>query len=245
MSAGSFAAILLNRSIESAVSALAVLMTGAAYIPIDLSCPIHRLEAILDDAKPLILIAHGELARSLSPKGGPIIITLDGYDWTKSGGLDGRSSAGEEQTAYLIYTSGSTGRPKGVVVPHRAIVNHIQWMQQTFQLSAGDRVLQQTSFGFDVAMWEFFGTLCSGGRLVIPADKNFDLARTVDTIVREKITVLQLVPSLLRILVKRAGVRGLPELAPRLLRRRTDARRSAWTILRLAGGIATQHVRPD
>jgi amino acid adenylation domain-containing protein len=198
LSAGSFAAILMSRSIESAVSALAVLMTGAAYIPIDSSCPIHRLEAILDDAKPLILIAHCDLVRSLSLKGGPIIIALDGYDWTQSGGLEGRSSAGEEQAAYLIYTSGSTGRPKGVVVPHRAIMNHIQWMQQTFQLDVGDRVLQQTNFGFDVAMWEFFGTLCSGARLVIPADKEFDLARTIDTIVQEKITVLQLVPSLLR-----------------------------------------------
>lgn len=97
-------------------------------------------------------------------------------------------------------------------------------MQQKFQLNDGDRVLQQTSFGFDVAIWEVFGTLCSGGRLVIPADKDFDLARTVDTIIREKITVLQLVPSLLRNPFERAGVCELPELASRLLRRRTDAR---------------------
>lgn len=205
LSTGSFAAILLNRSIDSAVSALAVLMTGAAYIPIDSGCPIDRLEAILDDAKPLILIAHGDLARSLSPKGGHIIITFDNYDWSRRGGLDARPSAGGEQAAYLIYTSGSTGRPKGVVVPHRAIVNHIQWMQQAFRVGVDDRVLQQTSFGFDVAMWEFFGTLSSGACLVIPSDKDFDPARTVETIVRERITVLQLVPSLLRILTSAPG----------------------------------------
>lgn len=201
LSAGSFAAILLNRSIESAVSALAVVMTGAAYIPIDPGCPIHRLEAILDDARPLMLIAHRELVRSLPPTGGPQVIILDDFDWTRSGGLENPPDAGEEQAAYLIYTSGSTGRPKGVVVPHRAIANHIQWMQQTFPLNAGDRVLQQTSFGFDVAVWEFFGALCAGATLVIPTDMHFDLARTLDTISREGITVLQLVPSLLRALL--------------------------------------------
>src|ERR1700754_3817142 len=74
-------------------------------------------------------------------------------------------------------------------------------MQQTFPLNRGDRVLQQTSFGFDVAVWEFFGTLCAGATLVIPTDMHFDLARTVDTISREKITVLQLLLSLLRALL--------------------------------------------
>jgi amino acid adenylation domain-containing protein len=201
LSAGSFAAILLNRSVESAVSALAVLMTGAAYIPIDPAGPIQRRDAILGDAKPLMLIAHSDLAHSLPPKGLPIVITLDAYDWSRSGGLDNPPSAGDEQAAYLIYTSGSTGLPKGVVVPHRAILNHIQWMQQTFPLNVGDRVLQQTSFGFDVAVWEFFGTLCAGATLVIPTDIHFDLARTLDTISREKICALQLVPSLLRALV--------------------------------------------
>jgi amino acid adenylation domain-containing protein len=144
-----------------------------------------------------MLIAHSDLVRSLPPTG-TVVITLDGYDWTRSGGLDNPPSVDEEQAAYLIYTSGSTGLPKGVVVPHRAIVNHIQWMQQTFPLNVGDRVLQQTSFGFDVAVWEFFGTLCTGATLVIPTDIYFDLARTIDTISREQITVLQLVPSLLR-----------------------------------------------
>jgi amino acid adenylation domain-containing protein len=201
LSAGSFAAVLLNRSIESAVSALAVLMTGAAYIPIDPGCPINRLNAILHDAKPLMLIAHSDLARSLPPKGAPMVIILDGYDWTRSGGLENPPSVGGERAAYLIYTSGSTGLPKGVVVPHRAIVNHIQWMQQTFPLNVGDRVLQQTSFGFDVAVWEFFGTLCTGATLVIPTDIYFDMRRTLDTIAREKITVLQVVPSLLRALL--------------------------------------------
>ena len=205
LSTGRFAAILLNRSIDSAVSALAVLMTGAAYIPINSNCPIHRLEAILDDARPLILIKQGDLAPAVSPEGGPAIITLDDFDWKQGCEPHDRPRTSGEQAAYLIYTSGSTGRPKGVVVPHRAIVNHIQWMQQTFELGTRDRVLQQTSFGFDVAMWEFFGTLSIGACLVIPSDKDFDLARTVDTIVREQITVLQLVPSLLRILTSAPG----------------------------------------
>jgi len=61
-----------------------------------------------------------------------------------------------EGLAYVLYTSGSTGTPKGVMIPHRGIVNRLQWMQEAYGLTAEDRVLQKTPFGFDVSVWEFF-----------------------------------------------------------------------------------------
>ncbi|NIU19183.1 MAG: AMP-binding protein, partial [Actinobacteria bacterium] len=72
-----------------------------------------------------------------------------------------------EELAYVIYTSGSTGRPKGAMNSHRAIVNRLLWMQETYGLTADDRVLQKTPFSFDVSVWELFWPLMTGARLVV------------------------------------------------------------------------------
>ncbi|MFP2902355.1 amino acid adenylation domain-containing protein, partial [Corallococcus sp. 4LFB] len=103
--------------------------------------------------------------------------------------------------AYVLYTSGSTGQPKGVLVSHRSLVNHATWMGSTFALKAGDRQLQLAALGFDASAAELFSTLLSGATLVLaPPDVPRDTALLADLLSRQRITVLQAVPSVLRFL---------------------------------------------
>src|SRR6185369_6949612 len=108
--------------------------------------------------------------------------------------------------AYMIYTSGSTGRPKGVLISHRAICNHMHWMQSEFAFTAADRVLQKTPLSFDPSVWELFAPVMAGARLIMAQPEGHrDPGYLVETIRREQVTVLQLVPSLLRQLLAEPG----------------------------------------
>ncbi|MBN1238421.1 MAG: amino acid adenylation domain-containing protein, partial [Gammaproteobacteria bacterium] len=116
-------------------------------------------------------------------------------------GLDPHRDTDAESAAYVIYTSGSTGRPKGVVVPHSAVMNHMRWLAEEMELGAGDRVLQKTPLGFDAAGTELWAPLIAGGAVLMaePGGQR-DAGYLVEEITRERATVLQLVPSLLRVL---------------------------------------------
>jgi amino acid adenylation domain-containing protein len=104
--------------------------------------------------------------------------------------------------AYVIFTSGSTGRPKGAMNAHRGIVNRLLWMQETYALQPGERVLQKTPFSFDVSVWEFFWPLSVGATLVVAKpDGHRDSAYLVDVVQRERIDVMHFVPSMLRFLL--------------------------------------------
>src|SRR5262249_40432982 len=102
-----------------------------------------------------------------------------------------------ENLVYLLYTSGSTGKPKGVMVTHRSLSNHMLWMQEVFQWSASDRVLQKTPFSFDASVWEFYAPLLAGACLVLARPSGHrDSAYLVETIMQEQISTLQVVPTL-------------------------------------------------
>ncbi|MGY2281642.1 AMP-binding protein, partial [Pseudomonas monsensis] len=101
-------------------------------------------------------------------------------------------------TAYVIYTSGSTGQPKGVINEHAGVVNRLLWMQDAYQLTAADSVLQKTPFSFDVSVWEFFWPLMTGARLVMARPEGHkDPQYLSEVIEREHITTLHFVPSML------------------------------------------------
>jgi amino acid adenylation domain-containing protein len=113
------------------------------------------------------------------------------------------SEVKSENLAYVIYTSGSSGQPKGVMISHRAICNHMSWMQTAFPMNETDRVLQHASLCFDASVWEFFVPLSSGARLVLAHQGSYqDPAYLVRLMAEQKVTVLQLVPSLLQILLE-------------------------------------------
>ncbi|WP_051773736.1 non-ribosomal peptide synthetase [Streptomyces sp. NRRL S-237] len=194
-------AVALHRSTEMVVSLLAVLKSGAAYLPVDPSLPADRIAYLLSDAEPVLLLADDEAAAAL-----PAMADLPRLD---PGALpDGDTAAAVRaplpaHPAYVIYTSGSTGRPKAVVVEHSAIVNRLLWMQDRYRLGADDRVLQKTPFGFDVSVWEFFWPLITGAALVVAEPGGHkDPAYLTRVIQEEAVTTVHFVPSMLAAFVE-------------------------------------------
>ncbi|MFN8517203.1 MAG: amino acid adenylation domain-containing protein [Chloroflexia bacterium] len=196
---GVLVGICMERSLDMVVALLGVLKAGGAYIPVDPGYPRERIALMLDDSQAPVLLTQAALVGQL-PAGERRVIALDGEAWPEAiehNATDTRSALPEDP-AYVIYTSGSTGRPKGVVIPHRAIVNHMRWFQATFRLDTDDRVLQKTPFSFDASVWEFYAPLLVGARLVIArAGGHQDTGYLTRIIAERRITILQLVPTLL------------------------------------------------
>jgi amino acid adenylation domain-containing protein len=159
----------LERSMETAVAVLGVLKAGGAYVPLDPAYPHKRLSRVLEDAKPLVVLTQRRLLERL-PEGAGRAICLDD-DWGRGAGTEPAGGvgcgAGPENLAYVLYTSGSTGAPKGVAMPHRALVNLVEWQRRNSRLGRGARTLQFTSLGFDVSFQEMFATWSTGGTLVL------------------------------------------------------------------------------
>src|ERR1051326_3825530 len=202
----SLVGICLERSLEMVIAMLGVLKAGAAYVPLDPGYPEARLEYMLNSSALQLVVTMAGAGEKVRCVNGIELVTLDfrqEIEGTGNGPTKTRESVGSESSAYVIYTSGSTGDPKGVVVTHGAIRNHMAWMQQEFPLSAADRVLQKTVFSFDASIWEFYAPLLAGGCLVMarPGGQQ-DAEYLVRCIEQEEITVLQLVPSQLRMLLE-------------------------------------------
>ncbi|MFB6849849.1 amino acid adenylation domain-containing protein [Streptomyces sp. NPDC056373] len=156
--------IALPRTAELLVAVLAVLKSGAAYLPLDPAYPAGRLAYIVDDAGPVVVLATAETARAL-PHGTPL---LDPQDSGSSNRTDPPATAPTaDNLAYITYTSGSTGRPKGVLATHRNAVEFVEWTHAAFGPQRLARVLFSTSLNFDVSVFEIFSPLLCGGRIEI------------------------------------------------------------------------------
>src|SRR5689334_410589 len=201
--------ICLERSLEMVIGMLAVLKAGAAYVPLDPSYPEQRLRLMVEDAGVEVLLTEAEWVEKLGGGARQQMICL-GREWAEIGKESSgavASSASAENLAYVIYTSGSTGRPKGVMVSHGSLSNHMFWMVERFPLSHNDRVLQKTSFTFDASVWEFYAPLLSGAQLVLarPGSQQ-DSSALVKQMIEQQISVLQVVPTLLQMLVDEADL---------------------------------------
>jgi len=185
-------ALLLERSADFIVSALAVLKAGGAYLPLDSSTPADREAFIVADAGAPLLITHRDKAAAVSVSGCRVI-ELDGADCIAIDAEATDFEAAEvssERLAYVIYTSGSTGRPKGVEITHGNLLNLIAWHQQAFGVSAEDRASQVAGLGFDAAGWEIWPHLTAGASLHI-ADEATRRSpqRLFDWLLSERISV--------------------------------------------------------
>jgi amino acid adenylation domain-containing protein len=200
--ADTFVAVCLERSVEMVVALLAVLKAGGAYVPLDPQSPPDRLAVILDDVAPLLVITTSA-SRDVLPAE---IRTFElDQEWTALLSESDDNPAQPvlpDQLAYVLYTSGSTGKPKGVMISHRSICNHQLWMQRTFPLTEQDKVLQKTVFTFDASIWELFSPLMAGARLVMarPGGQQ-DSSYLVQAVLEHNVTVLQVVPSMLTLLL--------------------------------------------
>jgi amino acid adenylation domain-containing protein len=196
------AGVVIERSSDLVMALLAVLKAGGAYIPMDLEAPPERIAYMVEQSKARLVITLGRHLERLQVSGIPVLV-LDQLDWsTLESTSNPQPIAGLENLAYVLYTSGTTGRPKGVMVPHRAVVTHMLWMENAFPVGPGDAVLQRTSTNFDASVWEFYAPLLAGARLVLsPPALAAETRAVVQTILDQKVTVVQVVPSLLRLLL--------------------------------------------
>ncbi|MFI7108503.1 amino acid adenylation domain-containing protein [Nonomuraea sp. NPDC050227] len=182
--------VCMERGLDLPVVLLGVMAAGGAYLPLDPADPEERRRGMLADA------------------GAATVLTAAG-----SGGGFTPPSVREDNLAYVIFTSGSTGRPKGVGVSHRAIVNRLRWMQDTFQLTPQDRVLHKTPTTFDVSVWELFWPLITGATMVIARPGGHrDTAYLRDLIKTENITTTHFVPSMLQAFLEEEGIRLPPRI---------------------------------
>jgi amino acid adenylation domain-containing protein len=150
---------------------LGILKSGGAYVPLDPNYPTERLQYMLEDAAPQVLLTQKGLRDAL-PATQAEVLELDEKlkEFAADRGENLPAAAlgvGAGNLVYVIYTSGSTGRPKGTGMAHRSMVNLIEWHRNIFGDGAGQRVLQFAALSFDVAFQEIFSTLCTGGTLVL------------------------------------------------------------------------------
>ena len=200
--------ICLERSLELVIGLLGILKAGGAYVPLDPTYPAERLRVIVAEAG-ISVVVTAERFRKLLPLAEVKSISVDA-DWSEIADASAENPTNDTvpgNLAYVIYTSGSTGTPKGSMIPHEGICNRLLWMQETYQLTAADSVLQKTPFTFDVSVWEFFWPLLTGARLVLarPGAQG-DSQYLVDLIQREEITTLHFVPSMLAAFLEDSGV---------------------------------------
>ena len=207
--------ILAERSVEMVLALLAVLKTGAAYVPLDPDYPDERLAYMMADSGLGLLLAQPALAAraaTLAPTAR--VLALD------EALIAGRAEAPPEvawhpeQLAYVIYTSGSTGRPKGAANRHSALGNRLAWMQQAYGLQASDTVLQKTPFSFDVSVWEFFWPLAQGAQLVLAGPgEHREPERLVQLIEAHEVSTLHFVPSMLHAFLSHLETQPTPRCA--------------------------------
>jgi amino acid adenylation domain-containing protein len=201
--------ISMERSLEMVIGILAILKAGGAYLPLDPSYPKERLAFMMADAQVSILLTQSYLLETLPSQQDTQVICLDRY-WQKQQTFAHQSIQNPKSKiqnlanlAYVIYTSGSTGTPKGVLNTHLGLSNRLLWMEDEYDLSARDRVLQKTPFSFDVSVWEFLWSLFRGASLVLAKPEGHrDSVYLVDLIASEQITTLHFVPSMLQVFLE-------------------------------------------
>jgi amino acid adenylation domain-containing protein/non-ribosomal peptide synthase protein (TIGR01720 family) len=199
-------------SCDRVVAMLAVLRAGAAYVPLDLEQPRERCAAILAEGRVRIVIADAAAAQAEWPeKTAIVVLRPDLFTWQPT--PPPAVPVHPDNLAYVIFTSGSTGRPKGVQITHRGIANHMAWMRRQYPLAPGDRVLQKTPASFDASVWEFWAPLVEGATLVlVPDGAHRDPAALARVMRGERISILQVVPTLLHALVDEPEFAGCTTL---------------------------------
>ena len=206
-------AICVERSLEMVVGLLGILKAGGAYVPLDPAYPIERLEYMLKDSAPVVLLTQAGL-RSRLPNMSPTLPVLEldtpVASWTNQPSINpSRAQVGltSRHLAYVIYTSGSTGTPKGVAMPHHALCNLLAWHATYPALSSGDNALQYAPLSFDVAFQEIFTTLCSGRCLILVSNEiRQDPVKLLDYVEKWKIK---------RIFMPFVALQGLAEAGTR------------------------------
>ncbi|MGZ4432224.1 MAG: amino acid adenylation domain-containing protein, partial [Trebonia sp.] len=197
----SVVALCLDRGAEMVTAMLAAWLAGAAYLPLDPAYPARRLEFMLADSGAGLLVSRHELADQLPDSLPAEVVWLDDTrTQAEQAAMPATPPAnpGTAQLAYVIYTSGSTGLPKGVAVSHAGLGSLVAAQVDRFAVTAGCKVMQFASPGFDASVWELVMALCSGAALVAPGPGQLLAGEVLaDQVARHAVTHLTVPPAVL------------------------------------------------
>lgn len=197
-------AICLERSPQMVVAVLGVLKAGGGYVPLDPATPAERLQFIVADCGAQVVLTQHALRELVGGAAGATVVELDGADREAIASCTAvrppRRNTPRD-LAYVIYTSGSTGRPKGVMIEHRSVVNFMTTVHALFEMGPHDRVLQFASLGFDVSVFEIFGALTCGARLVLARQDTLLSVPALTRVMQEQgISVMDMPPAVMALL---------------------------------------------
>lgn len=199
-------ALCLDRSLDTVVAILGVLKAGGAYVPIDLAYPVDRIAFMLADTRAPVLLTVENLRERIPAVGHSVkVICLDSCvsELARRSSGPVKGGAGRDNVAYVIYTSGSTGQPKGVLVTHGNVLRLMRRTEQWFGFCAEDVWTLFHSYTFDFSVWEMWGALLYGGRLVVvPYLVSRSPREFYELLGREGVTVLNQTPSAFRQLIR-------------------------------------------
>ena len=203
--------IFVERSVEMVIALLAVMKSGAAYVPLDPNLPKDRLAYMIEDSSLEVLITNKELRDSV-PAGVVTVLTLGDSAGDLNSGENLGVEVGPESLAYVIYTSGSTGKPKGVQIPRGALTNFLWSMKEWLKPEAGQAILAVTTISFDIAGLEIWLPLLVGGNVVVvsreTAGNGEELAAVLNS---QDVRLAQATPVTWRLLLD-SGWAGKPDL---------------------------------
>ncbi|MFN2413682.1 MAG: amino acid adenylation domain-containing protein [Pyrinomonadaceae bacterium] len=214
-------ALLAERGLDFLTAVLGIFKAGGAYLPLDPRHPAQRIAEVLEQSRvPLVLSVPefaqtiGSAVEQLAPDARPQVLPLEEAFALGPAAENQSANVGPGNLAYVIYTSGSTGRPKGAMVEQAGMLNHLRAKIADLRLTADDEVAQTASQCFDISVWQFLAPLLVGGRThVIGDDLVHDPPQLLERIQRSRISVVETVPSLLRMVVdevERTGADSSP-----------------------------------
>ncbi len=194
----------IERSLELVIAILGILKAGGAYVPLDPIYPKERIRDIATDAKLSYIVTQTSLEERFYEHPAELICLDTDWDTGKaSSNKNPHTRTTDQNLAYVIYTSGSTGKPKGVLIPHSNVVNLFSATEALYDFSSDDVWTLFHSYAFDFSVWELWGALCHGGRLVVVPQK---VSQAIDDfyqlLVKEQVTVLNQTPSAFRQLIQ-------------------------------------------
>lgn len=196
----------LDRSEYMLVAILGVLKAGAAYVPVDPNMPKERIEYILHDIHTKVLLtnqAYKERMEAITQGMEISVVYPDNEVFLNEvlasySVVNNPSDVVSTNLAYVIYTSGTTGKPKGAMIEHTSVINRITWMHEQYPITPADKILQKTTYTFDVSVWELFWANWYGATIVFAHPQDYkDNLYLIDLIKKEGITTLHFVPSML------------------------------------------------
>lgn len=193
----SLVAICLSPSLEMTIGVLGILKSGGAYVPIDPTYPVARINFMLDDIGAALIVTDNHFKEIVGADHDVKEVLIDGVDATlyACSKEDPGVGINPEQIAYIIYTSGSTGQPKGTLIQHKNVVRLFKNDASLFDFGSSDIWVQFHSFCFDFSVWEMFGALLFGGKVIlISRELARDTHAFASFLVNEKVTILNQTP---------------------------------------------------